>query len=84
MQRIPLHAQTSEMNAYKVFIMAYQYGLHDLAFSIGRVMQTRALTREMFGDALAWNCRIKDACFGNILGEKYEKFRNFKISRNGG
>lgn len=69
LQRIPL-TSISELDAYKVYITAYQFGLHDLAFSIGRVMQMRALKRGMFGDALAWNCRIKDACFGNMLAEK--------------
>jgi hypothetical protein len=69
MQRIPL-TSISELDGCKVFNMAYQLGLHDLAFSIGRVMQMRALKRSMYGTALAWNCRIKDACFGNLLGEK--------------
>lgn len=78
MQRIPL-TNISEQDAYKVFIMAYKFGMHDLAFSIGRVMQMRAYKREMYGDALAWNVRIKDSCFGNLLGEKFVYIRNFRF-----
>ena len=73
MQRIPL-TDISELNARRLFVMAYQLGLHDLAFSIGRVLQVRSLKRGLFGDALAWNCRIKDACFGNFLAEKFVCF----------
>lgn len=69
LERISL-SDISELNAAKVFVMAYQLGLHDTAFSIGRVMQLRAFKRGMLGNALAWNCRIKDACFGNQLAEK--------------
>lgn len=73
MQHIPL-TTISELVASKVYIKAYQLGLHDLAFSIGRIMQMRALKRGMLGDALCWNCKIKDACFGNLLGETYKVF----------
>ncbi|CAF0837173.1 unnamed protein product [Brachionus calyciflorus] len=60
----------SESNANKVFYLAFQNGLHDLAFSIGRVMQMRAFKRGMYGTALSWNVRIKDCSFGNYLAEK--------------
>jgi hypothetical protein len=73
-QSIPL-TYVSELEANKIFLMSYQYGLHDLAFSIGRCMQTRAAKRGCLGTALAWNCKIKDPCFGNALAEKiFEKF----------
>jgi hypothetical protein len=50
--------------------MAFNYGLHDLAFSIGRIMQTRAIKRGLYGIALGWNVRIKDSAFGTLLAEK--------------
>ena len=69
LERIPL-TYMNELDANKVFHMAYQYGLHDLAFSIGRIMQTRALKRGLYGLALGWNVKIKDPSFGTHLGEK--------------
>lgn len=69
LERIPLYG-ISEREANKVFYLAFQYGLHDLAFSIGRVMQMRALNCRLFGTALCWNAKIKDCSFGNILAEK--------------
>jgi hypothetical protein len=69
MEKIPLTFM-SESNANKLFHMAFEYDLHDLAFSIGRIMQTRALKRGMYGTALGWNVRIKDASFGTFLAEK--------------
>lgn len=70
LQKVPL-TYVSEYDAHKVFLTAYQYGLHDLAFSIGRIMQTRALKRENYGTSLSWNCKIKDPCFGDYLAEKF-------------
>jgi hypothetical protein len=69
MEKIPLTFM-SETNASKLFHMAFEYDLHDLAFSIGRIMQTRALKRGMYGTALGWNVRIKDASFGTFLAER--------------
>ncbi|RNA06283.1 nuclear pore complex Nup85 [Brachionus plicatilis] len=68
LERIPL-TDISEMEASKIFYIAFQYGLHDLAFSIGRVMQMRALKSGLYGTALSWNAKIKDCSFGNILAE---------------
>lgn len=70
MEKISL-VYISEMDANKIFHIASQFGLHDLAFSIGRVMQTRALKRGLYGTALGWNVRIKDQSFGTILAEKF-------------
>lgn len=69
LERIPL-SEISEKEANKIFYLAFQYGLHDLAFSIGRVMQMRALKCRLYGTALGWNVKIKDCSFGNILAEK--------------
>ena len=64
--------EISETDANRLFHMAaYEYGLHDLAFSIGRVMQKRAFYKGMYGTALSWNLRIKDSTFGTILADKY-------------
>ena len=82
MERIPL-TYMSETEANKVFHMAYQYGLHDLAFSIGRIMQTRALKRGLYGIALGWNVKIKDPSFGTFLAEQmlesYFKTQDFSL-----
>jgi len=82
LERIPL-TYMSELEANKVFHMAYQYGLHDLAFSIGRIMQHRALKRDLYGLALEWNVKIKDPSFGTTLGEKileeYFRSQNFQL-----
>ena len=82
LERIPL-TYMSELEANQVFHMAYQYGLHDLAFSIGRIMQNRALKRSMYGTALGWNVKIKDPSFGTYLGERileeYFKTQNFTL-----
>jgi hypothetical protein len=69
MEKYPL-TYKSELEVNKLFNMAFKYGLHDLAFSIGRVMQTRACKRGLFGTALGWNVRIKDPAFGTQLAEK--------------
>jgi hypothetical protein len=70
----------SETDANRLFhIAAYEYGLHDLAFSIGRVMQKRAFDRCMYGTALSWNLRIKDSTFGTILADKYFIFAHFSF-----
>lgn len=69
MEKIPLTTM-SETNAYKLFHMAYELDLHDLAFSIGRIMQMRAFTKGMYGISLGWNVRIKDASFGTMLAER--------------
>ena len=60
----------TELEANKVFHIAFSYGLHDLAFSIGRIMQTRALKRRLYGTSLGWNVRIKDPSFGTFLAEQ--------------
>ena len=82
LERIPL-THINEIEANKVFHMAYQYGLHDLAFSIGRIMQNRALKRGLYGVALGWNVKIKDPSFGTFLAEeileKYFKTQNFSL-----
>lgn len=69
MEKIPLD-YISEQEANKLFIMAFGFSFHDLAFSIGRVMQTRAFKRGQLGTALGWNVRIKDHNFGTLLAEK--------------
>ena len=70
MEKIPL-TSISEFEACKLFHLAFEYNFHDLAFSIGRVMQTRAFRNEQYGTALGWNVRIKDLNFGTLLAERY-------------
>lgn len=69
LERFPL-TYISELEAKKLFDIAFKYGLHDLAFSIGRVMQTRAFKQDLFGTSLGWNVRIKDPVFGTALSER--------------
>ena len=70
MEKLPL-TYISEIAANKIFHVAFEYELHDLAFSIGRIMQVRAFKRGMYGTALGWNIRIKDASFGTFLAERF-------------
>ena len=70
LEKFPL-TYVSELEANKLFNIAFKYGLHDLAFSIGRVMQSRAFKRGSFGTALGWNVRIKDPSFGAFLAERF-------------
>ena len=70
MEKIPL-TSISELEANRLFHLAFEYNFHDLAFSIGRVMQTRAFRNEQYGTALGWNVRIKDLNFGTLLAERY-------------
>ena len=60
----------SETTVNKVFHLAFEYDLHDLAFSIGRIMQMTAFKLRRYGTALSWNIRIKDASFGTFLAER--------------
>ena len=69
MEKIPL-TNISEMEANRLFHLAFEYNFHDLAFSIGRTMQTRAFRNEQYGTALGWNVRIKDLNFGTLLAER--------------
>lgn len=69
MEKIPL-TYLSEVEANKLFQIAYKLGLEDIAYSIGRCMQMRAFKANNYGTALGWNVRIKDATFGNILAER--------------
>ncbi len=70
MEKIPLDS-ISELEANKLFNLAFEFNFHDLAFSIGRVMQTRAFRKSQYGTALGWNVRIKDLNFGTHLAERY-------------
>lgn len=68
MEKIPLN-DISEIEANKLFHLAFEYNFHDLAFSIGRIMQMRAFRKGKYGTALGWNVRIKDLNFGTLLAE---------------
>jgi hypothetical protein len=82
LERYPL-TDITETDANRLFHMAaYEYGLHDLAFSIGRVLQKRAFDRGMYGTALSWNVRIKDPAFGTIIADKYFLFLVFYMVRD--
>lgn len=69
MEKIPLE-YISEIEANKVFHLAFEFNFHDLAFGVGRCMQMRALNKGRYGTALSWNVRIKDLHFGTVLAEK--------------
>lgn len=69
LEKLPLEF-ISELEANKVYHMAYEFNFHDLAFGIGRCMQMRALQKKQYGTALGWNVRIKDMHFGTVLAER--------------
>lgn len=69
MEKIQLK-NISELEANKLFHLAYEFKFHDLAFGVGRCMQMRALKNGQYGTALGWNVRIKDTHFGTVLAEK--------------
>ena len=69
LEKYPL-TYVSEKDANLVFNMAFRLELHDTAFAIGRIMQTRAFKRGQYGTALSWNVRIKDPSFGTVVAEK--------------
>jgi len=69
MEKIPLE-RISELEANKVYQLAFEFNFHDLAFGVGRCMQMRALKNGRYGTALGWNVRIKDVHFGTVLAEK--------------
>ena len=69
MEKMPLES-ISELEANKLYHLAYEFGFHDLAFGVGRCMQVRALRNALYGTALGWNVRIKDMHFGTVLAER--------------